>query len=95
MEYLVTMTTRVPEGALAAVAGDARAREAVRARELAGQGHLPRLRGLPGKGRALGLRQARDAAGIQAMADSLPLTPWMSTQITPLSEHPRRPGSSH
>jgi muconolactone delta-isomerase len=41
---------------------DAQAREAERAHELAGQGHLVRLWVLPGQGRALGLWRAQDPA---------------------------------
>jgi muconolactone delta-isomerase len=43
MEYLVTMTTRVPDGPPAEAVDDVRAREAARSRELAAQGHLLRL----------------------------------------------------
>jgi hypothetical protein len=40
MEYLVTMTTHVPDGTPAEAVDDVRAREAARSRELAAQGHL-------------------------------------------------------
>lgn len=40
MEYLVTMTTRVPDGTPEQAVADIRAREAARSRELAAQGHL-------------------------------------------------------
>jgi muconolactone delta-isomerase len=43
MEYLVTMTTHVPDGTPAEAVDDIRAREAARSRELAAQGHLPRI----------------------------------------------------
>jgi muconolactone D-isomerase len=43
MAYLVTMTTQVPDGTLDETVQDVRAREAVRARDLAVQGHLLRL----------------------------------------------------
>jgi len=43
MEYLVTMTTQVPDGTPDETVQDVRAREAVRARELAAQRHLLRL----------------------------------------------------
>jgi muconolactone delta-isomerase len=39
MEYLVTMTTRVPDGTPEQAVADVRAREAARSRELAAQGH--------------------------------------------------------
>ena len=63
MEYLVTMTTRVPDGTPEQAVADVRAREAARARELAAKGHLrrlwrPPLR--PGEWRTLGLFAAPD-----------------------------------
>jgi muconolactone D-isomerase len=41
MEYLVNMTTHVPEGTPATDVDEIRAREAARSRELAAAGHLP------------------------------------------------------
>jgi len=81
MEYLVTMTTH-------------EAREAERAKELAGQGHLRRLWMLPGHGRALGLWQAAGPAEMQAILRSLPLDPWMTVQTTPLTPHPSDPAQT-
>jgi len=43
MEYLVTMTTHVPDGTSEEAVEDIRTREAARSRELAAQGHLLRL----------------------------------------------------
>jgi muconolactone D-isomerase len=43
MEYLVTMTTHVPDGTPQQAVDDIRAREAARSRELAAEGHLLRL----------------------------------------------------
>ena len=40
MEYLVTMTTHVPDGTPDQAVGDVRAREAAHSRELAAAGHL-------------------------------------------------------
>jgi len=50
MEYLVTMTTRVPDGTPEQAVADIRTREAARSRELAAQGHLLRLWRLPAGG---------------------------------------------
>jgi len=90
-EFLTTFTVAIPQGTPAQTVADANAREAVRARELAGQGHLLRLWTLPGQGRALGLWRAKDAATMRAIAKSLPLDPWMTTDITPLTTHPNDP----
>ena len=58
MEYLVTMTTHVPEGTPEGDVQEIRTREAARSRELAAQGHLLRLWRpplQPGEWRTLGL----------------------------------------
>ena len=43
MEYLVSMTTHVPDGTPEEAVQDIRAREAAHSRELAARGHLLRL----------------------------------------------------
>jgi muconolactone delta-isomerase len=90
-EFLVTFTLAVPPGTAAQAVQDTEAREAQRAHDLAGQGHLLRLWALPGDGRSLGLWQARDAAEMQAILATLPLSPWMTVDTTPLSPHPSDP----
>jgi muconolactone delta-isomerase len=90
-EFLTTFTVAVPPGTAGPAVEDAEAREARRASELAGQGHLLRLWKLPDGSRALGLWQARDAAAMQAILKSLPLDGWMTVQTTPLTEHPSDP----
>jgi muconolactone delta-isomerase len=90
-EFLTTFTVSIPQGTPARAVEDTEAREAQHAKELAGQGHLLRLWLLPGQGRALGLWRARDAEQMQAIVKSLPLDPWMTTEITPLTPHPNDP----
>ena len=90
-EFLTTFAVTVPAGTPAQTVEDTEAREAQRARELAGQGHLTRLWKLPGQGRTLGLWRAGDVAGMEEIVASLPLSGWMSVQTTPLSPHPSDP----
>jgi len=90
-EFLVTFTVTVPPGQADETAPDAFAREAQAAHDLAEQGHLLRLWGLPGAGRILGLYQAGDAAQMRAILAALPLAPWMTMDTTPLSPHPSDP----
>jgi muconolactone delta-isomerase len=91
-EFLTTFTIAVPEGTPEQVVAETTAREAQRARELAGQGHLLRLWRLPAGGPdALGLWRAGDATELRAMLESLPLDPWMTEEITPLTPHPSDP----
>ncbi len=90
-EFLTTFTVTVPADTPGETVTATTAREADRARELAGQGHLLRLWTLPGHGHALGLWRAQDVAGMQAIVVSLPLYAWMSVQTTPLTPHPSDP----
>jgi muconolactone delta-isomerase len=94
MEYLVTMTTHVPDGTTDEVVQDTRAREAARSRELAGQGHLlrlwrPPLR--PGEWRTLGLFAAADEVELEGILASMPLRVWRTDQVITLSAHPNDP----
>lgn len=94
-EFLTTFAVTVPAGTPSETVDAATEREAVRARALAAEGHLLRLWKLPGQGHALGLWRADNTDGMQAIVASLPLSAWMSTQITPLSHHPSDPASSN
>jgi muconolactone delta-isomerase len=93
-EFLTAFTVIIPAGTPARTIEDTKAREAERAYELAGQGHLLRLWTLPGEGRSLGLWRAQDAAGMQAILESLPLDAWMTAQTTPLTRHPSDPATA-
>src|SRR5262249_62305985 len=76
MEYLVSMTTHVPDGTPEEAVQDIRAREAARSRELAAQGHLLRLWRPPlhpGEWRTLGLFAAAGGDRLQGVPASLPL----------------------
>ena len=96
MEYLVSMTTHVPDGTPAEEVEDIRAREAARSRELAAQGHLLRLWRpplQPGEWRTLGLFAADDASQLEKVLSSMPLRVWRTDEVTPLSPHPSDPGT--
>jgi muconolactone delta-isomerase len=93
-EFLTGFTITIPEGTPAQTVEDTKAREAERARELAGQGHLLRLWALPGEGRSLGLWRAQDATEVQAILKSLPLDAWMTVQTRPLTRHPSDPATA-
>jgi muconolactone delta-isomerase len=95
MEYLVTMTTHVPEGTPDQAVADIRGREAARSRELAAQGRLlrlwrPPLR--PGEWRTLGLFAAADDGQLEDVLASMPLRVWRTDEVTALSLHPNDPG---
>jgi muconolactone delta-isomerase len=90
-EFLTTFTLKVPGGTPKEAVDGSHAREAVRAHELAEQGHLLRLWTLPGEARSLGLWRAADGAEMHAILESLPLAQWMTSEVTPLSSHPNDP----
>jgi muconolactone delta-isomerase len=94
MEYLVTMTSHVPEGTSEAAVQDMRTREAARSRELAAQGCLLRLWRPPlqtGEWRTLGLFVATDGVELETVLASMPLRVWRTDEVTPLSPHPNDP----
>jgi muconolactone delta-isomerase len=90
-EFLTTFAISVPEGTPAQAVDDTEAREAQRAKELAGQGRLLRLWRLPGPSRALGLWNAESPDEMRVILKSLPMDPWMAVETTPLSRHPSDP----
>jgi muconolactone delta-isomerase len=97
-EFLITMKIAPPADTPAHVVDDTMAREAQRARELAGQGHLLRLWALaggPDHRRTLGLWRAHDDAEMAAIVEALPLYAWMDVETTPLTEHPSDPALQH
>ena len=94
MEFLVTMTTRVPDGTAQESVDEVRAREAARSAELAAQGHLTRLWRpplAPGEWRTLGLFSAAGAAELEKVLASMPLRVWRSDAVVPLTSHPNDP----
>ena len=94
MEFLVTMTTKVPDGTPSETVEDVRTREAARAHELATRGHLLRLWRpplLPGEWRSLGLFSADDPQQLEEVLASMPLHIWRTDEVTPLSPHPNDP----
>ncbi|WP_030058016.1 MULTISPECIES: muconolactone Delta-isomerase family protein [Streptomyces] len=93
IEFLVEITTAIPEGTAAEEVERRRAAEAVRARELAATGHLARLWRPVGERRSIGVWRAADEAELrERVLGSLPLWPWMTAVVTPLEPHPNDPG---
>lgn len=94
VEYLVTMTTHVPDGTSEAAVDEIRNREAVRSRELAAGGHLLRLWRPPlgpGEWRTIGLFSAEDRNQLEEVLLSMPLRVWRTDEVMPLSPHPNDP----
>ncbi|MEW2515152.1 muconolactone Delta-isomerase family protein [Streptomyces sp. NPDC046870] len=92
-EFLVEITTSVPDGTPEEEVARRRAAEAVRARELAATGHLLRLWRPVGEPRSIGVWRADDEAQLhERVLGTLPLRPWMQLTVTPLESHPNDPG---
>jgi muconolactone D-isomerase len=95
LEFLVTMTTNVPDGTSEEAVEEVRTREAARSRELAAQGHLlrlwrPPLR--PGEWRTFGLFAADGPNQLEEVLASMPLRVWRTDEVMPLAPHPNDPG---
>jgi muconolactone D-isomerase len=92
-EFLVEMTTTIPEGTDPAEVDRRRAAEAVRTKELAAAGNLVRLWRPIGELRSIGLWRAADEAELyEKVLGTLPLRPWMVAMITAVESHPNDPG---
>ncbi|MFE2043832.1 muconolactone Delta-isomerase family protein [Streptomyces sp. NPDC059477] len=92
-EFLVQITTKVPDGTPREEVAVLRAAETERSAELAASGHLWRLWRPEGERRSIGIWCADDEADLHArVLDTLPLRPWMTVSVTPLEPHPSDPG---
>lgn len=92
-EFLVEITTTIPEGTEEAEVDRRRAAESVRAGELASTGHLFRLWRPVGELRSLGIWRAVDETELhEKVLGTLPLRQWMTVKVTPLQSHPNDPG---
>lgn len=92
-EFFTTFVVDIPEGTAAAAVDDITAREALRAHELAADGHLVRLWALAGHGRNLGLWQAGDTEEMAEVVRSLPMYRWLTVDTMPLTAHPSDPAT--
>lgn len=95
MEYLVTMTTQVPEGTSAGDVDEVRAREAAHTRELAAQGRVVRLWRPPlgpGEWRTIGLFTADGPEDLEQTLASMPLRVWRTDEPMALGAHANDPG---
>ncbi|MEU9987663.1 muconolactone Delta-isomerase family protein [Streptomyces sp. NPDC048045] len=92
-EYLVEITTTIPEGTTPEEVDRRRTAETARARELAADGHLARLWRPVGELRSIGIWRATDEDELHDnVLGTLPLRPWMTITVTALEPHPNDPG---
>ncbi|RZU22184.1 muconolactone delta-isomerase [Kribbella rubisoli] len=96
MQFLVTMTTQVPDGVTDAEVDEVRGREAAHSRKLAAAGQLLRLWRpplQPGEWRTFGLFEAQDAEQLEQVLASMPLRIWRHDDVMLLEPHPNDPAS--
>ena len=94
-EFLVEITTTIPDGTDPAEVDARRVAEAERAKELAATGHLGRLWRPVGEMRSIGLWRADDVNDLCTnVLGSLPLKDWMTFKITAVQPHPNDPGAA-
>ncbi|WP_194924663.1 muconolactone Delta-isomerase family protein [Catenulispora pinisilvae] len=97
-EFIVEITTTVPEGTAQSEVDARRSAEAAHVKKLAAAGHLLRLWWLagewrPNERRSIGVWRADDEAALHAdVLGTLPLRPWMVFQVTALRTHFNDPG---
>ncbi|MDH6676454.1 muconolactone D-isomerase [Rhodococcus sp. LBL1] len=92
-EFLVQITTTIPDGTPEEEIARRRADEKVRAGELATAGNLYRLWRPVGELRSIGIWCAPTVEELHRnVLDMLPLRPWMTIDVTPLEAHPNDPG---
>lgn len=92
-DFLVEITTTIPDGTPQSEVDARRAAEAARAKELAASGHLVRLWRPVGQLRSVGIWRAEDEADLRAnVLGTLPLAAWMTPVVTALEPHPNDPG---
>src|SRR4051812_25114338 len=98
MEFLVTMTTRMPVGTSDEAVQNMREREAARSRQLAADGSLIRLWRPPlgpGEWRSIGLFAAPSEDEVGTVLGSMPLRAWRTDEVEPLGLHPNDPRAPH
>ncbi|MFF2997023.1 muconolactone Delta-isomerase family protein [Streptomyces sp. NPDC057950] len=94
-EFLIEVTTNIPDGTETAEVDRRRAAEAARAVELIASGHLVRIWRPVGEMRSIALWRANDEAELRdRILSTLPLWSWMTSVVTPLESHPSDPGKA-
>ena len=89
MEYLVTMTTHIPDGTSEEAVADVAHGELEHVLS-----PMRLLAAWPDGSHALGLWRSQDGAQMQAILASLPMAPWLTEETTPLVPHLSDPAVS-
>lgn len=88
VNFLVRIDVRLPAMLGEAERGELLRAELVRGRELKEAGHIVSIWRLPGGLRNVGVWEARDATELHELLASLPLYPYLESEVTALAVHP-------
>ncbi len=94
MEFLVRIEIALPASMSEGERDRLRAAEGERARHLIETGILERIWRIPGATANWSLYNVHDEGHLDAVLSSLPLRPWITAEIHPLSQHPSSPISA-
>ncbi|MEV6240497.1 muconolactone Delta-isomerase family protein [Lentzea sp. NPDC051838] len=94
-EFIVEITTTFPSTMAQSEVDSLRALEAVRAKEFTASGNLVRLWRPIGEMRSIGVWAAEDESDLHTnVLGTLPLSPYMTFEVTAVQPHPNDPGRS-
>jgi muconolactone D-isomerase len=88
LKFLVEIDVRLPGTLTQAERAELLAAELERGRELVERGVIAAIWRIPGALRNVGVWEAANATELHEHLTSLPLFPWLTTEVTPLAEHP-------
>ncbi len=88
MKFLVRVTVNLPHDLDEAKRAELLSAELKRGRELKDAGTIVDIWRIPGGLRNVGVWEAVDATELHERISSLPLYPYVDTEVTPLAQHP-------
>ena len=91
MKFLVQIDVRLPGKLTDAERAELLERELERGRELVDAGVIWAIWRIPGALRNVGVWEAADATELHEHLTSLPVFRWVTTEVTPLADHPLQP----
>jgi muconolactone D-isomerase len=93
-EYLVAIAISLPPEMSRDLRKEATDAELARGRELLERGAIRRIWRIPGRTANVGIWAAESATELHELLTSLPLSPWMTVEVTALATHPLEAGLS-
>lgn len=91
MKFLVQIDVRLPGKLTDAERAELLEAELERGRELVDAGVIWAIWRIPGALRNVGVWEAADATELHEHLTSLPVFRWVTTEVTPLADHPLEP----